>query len=107
MMAQLGPLPEPSADYALEMKWDGVRALAYVENRALRLISRNGHDVTVAYPELYPLAGATGGHNCVLDGEIVAFDEEGRPSFSALQPRMHQRHPERITQLVSCCLVPH
>ncbi|GAA4556468.1 non-homologous end-joining DNA ligase [Planotetraspora kaengkrachanensis] len=100
MMAQLGPLPEPSADYAHEMKWDGVRALAYVENRALRLISRNGNDVTVAYPEVYPLAGSTGGHNCVLDGEIVAFDENGRPSFSALQPRMHQRHPERITQLV-------
>jgi len=104
MMAQLGALPERDADYGHEMKWDGVRALAYVEGRALRLISRNGNDVTVAYPEVFPLAGATGGHDCVLDGEIVAFDEAGRPSFEALQPRMHQRNRDKITQLVK--LVP-
>ncbi|GAA4586364.1 hypothetical protein GCM10023194_32340 [Planotetraspora phitsanulokensis] len=103
-MAQLGPLPERGADYGHEMKWDGVRALAYVEARALRLVSRNGNDVTVAYPELFALAGATGGHDCVLDGEIVAFDEAGRPSFGALQPRMHQRNRDRIAQLVR--LVP-
>ncbi|GAA1299684.1 hypothetical protein Psi02_63090 [Planotetraspora silvatica] len=103
-MAQLGPMPEQDAEYGQEMKWDGVRALAYVENRALRLISRNGNDVTVAYPEVYALAGATSGHDCVLDGEIVAFDEAGRPSFAALQPRIHQRNPDKIPQLVR--LVP-
>ena len=101
MTAQLGRLPERGADYGHEMKWDGVRALAYVENRALRLLSRNGNDVTVAYPELFALAGSTGGHDCVLDGEIVAFDEEGRPSFEALQPRMHQRNRDKIARLVS------
>ncbi|MEV7969877.1 non-homologous end-joining DNA ligase [Sphaerisporangium sp. NPDC088356] len=101
MLAQLGPLPPPGEDDAWghEMKWDGVRALAYVENSALRLISRTGKEVTVAYPELYALAGAVGGHDVVLDGEIVAFDEAGRPSFSALQPRMHQRREERVRKL--------
>ncbi len=101
MLAQLGPLPPPGEDDAWghEMKWDGVRALAYIEDAALRLISRNGKEVTVAYPELYPLAGAVGGHDVVLDGEIVAFDEAGRPSFSALQPRMHQRREERVRRL--------
>ncbi|ETK37723.1 non-homologous end-joining DNA ligase [Microbispora sp. ATCC PTA-5024] len=101
MMAQLGTLPDDDAAWSHEMKWDGVRALAYVENRALRLVSRNGHDITTAYPELYAMAGATGGRDVVLDGEIVAFDEAGRPSFGALQPRMHQRQPARIAQLVA------
>ncbi|MEV6982784.1 non-homologous end-joining DNA ligase [Sphaerisporangium sp. NPDC051017] len=102
MLAQVGPLPAPDVDQAWghEMKWDGVRALAYVQNGALTLISRNGKDVTTAYPELYALAGAVGGRDVVLDGEIVAFDEAGRPSFSALQPRMHQRDPARVRHLV-------
>ncbi|MEU8198248.1 non-homologous end-joining DNA ligase [Microbispora amethystogenes] len=100
MMARLGPLPEPQGDYAHEMKWDGVRALGYVEDGTLRLVSRNGRDITPAYPEIAGLAGATGGQATVLDGEIVAFDERGRPSFEALQPRMHQRDPLRIRHLV-------
>ncbi|GGO11333.1 ATP-dependent DNA ligase [Microbispora rosea subsp. aerata] len=100
MMAQPGRLPEPGGDYAYEMKWDGVRALGYVEDGTLRLVSRNGRDITAAYPELAGLAGATGGHAAVLDGEIVAFDRRGRPSFEALQPRMHQRNPLKIRQLV-------
>jgi bifunctional non-homologous end joining protein LigD len=100
MMARLGPLPEPDSDYAHEMKWDGVRALGYVEDGTLRLVSRNGKNVTVAYPELAGLAAATGGHAVVLDGEIVAFDQQGRPSFEALQPRMHQRDPLKIRQLL-------
>lgn len=102
MVAQLGPLPGPAEQeaWAVEMKWDGVRCLAYAEDGALRLLSRNGRDVTLAYPELYPLAGAVGGHDVVLDGEIVAFDEAGRPSFGALQPRMHQRNTARVAELV-------
>ncbi|GII76425.1 ATP-dependent DNA ligase [Sphaerisporangium rufum] len=101
MLAQLGPLPPAGEEEAWghEMKWDGVRALAYVEDAALRLVSRSGKDVTVAYPELYPLAGAVQGRAVVLDGEIVAFDDAGRPSFSALQPRMHQRRAERVRRL--------
>ncbi len=101
MLAQLGPLPPPGEEDAWghEMKWDGVRALAYAEDAALRLISRTGKEITVAYPELHALAGAVGGHDVVLDGEIVAFDEAGRPSFSALQPRMHQRREERVRKL--------
>ncbi|MER6947063.1 non-homologous end-joining DNA ligase [Nonomuraea sp. NPDC000554] len=101
MLAQLGSLPPPAQEdrWCTEMKWDGVRALAYVEGRALRLTSRNGKDITPAYPELYPIAGAVGGHDVVLDGEIVAWDEQGRPSFGALQPRMHQRNPAQVAEL--------
>jgi bifunctional non-homologous end joining protein LigD len=102
MMAQLGSLPSSDEEdrWGFEMKWDGVRALAYVQSGAVRLISRNAKDITVAYPELAMIAGAVGGQDVVLDGEVVAFDEEGRPSFEALQPRMHQRHADRIARLV-------
>ncbi|WP_113700057.1 non-homologous end-joining DNA ligase [Nonomuraea lactucae] len=102
MLAQLGTLPPPAQHHlwSAEMKWDGVRGLAYVEAGALRLMSRNSKDVTLAYPELYPMAGAVGGRDVVLDGEIVAFDDAGRPSFGALAPRMHQRSPAKVAELV-------
>lgn len=102
MLAQPGTLP-PTARHPLwsaEMKWDGVRGLAYVEAGTLRLMSRNAKDMTLAYPELYPLAGAVGGRDLVLDGEIVAFGDDGRPSFGALAPRMQQRDPARVTELL-------
>nr|WP_055503053.1 non-homologous end-joining DNA ligase [Nonomuraea pusilla] len=100
MLAQLGTLPSVQGpEWAVEMKWDGVRALAYVEDGAVRLVSRNGRDITPAYPELQLMAGATGGRAAVLDGEIVAFDDAGRPSFGALQPRMHQRRPMAVAEL--------
>ncbi|MEU8144098.1 non-homologous end-joining DNA ligase [Nonomuraea sp. NPDC048901] len=100
MLAQLGSLPSVRGDkWAVEMKWDGVRALVYLEDGGVRLLSRNGKDVTAAYPELQLMAGATGGRPAVVDGEIVAFDDAGRPSFGALQPRMHQRHPAKVAEL--------
>jgi bifunctional non-homologous end joining protein LigD len=100
MLAQLGSLTSVRGDaWAVEMKWDGVRALVYLEGGAVRLMSRNGKDITVAYPELQLMAGASGGRATVLDGEIVAFDEAGRPSFGALQPRMHQRNPAKVAEL--------
>ncbi|MFI9590884.1 non-homologous end-joining DNA ligase [Nonomuraea sp. NPDC052265] len=100
MMAQLGTLTSVQGPgWAVEMKWDGVRALAYVEGGSVRLMSRNNKDITAAYPELQLMAGSTGRHAAVIDGEIVAFDETGRPSFAALQPRMHQRNPATVAEL--------
>ena len=100
MLAQLGTLTSvQGADWAVEMKWDGVRALAYLQGGAVRLMSRNAKDITPAYPELQLMAGAARGHAAVIDGEIVAFDETGRPSFEALQPRMHQRNPAAVAEL--------
>ncbi|MEV5324086.1 non-homologous end-joining DNA ligase [Nonomuraea sp. N2-4H] len=100
MLAQPGTLTAVQGPgWAVEMKWDGVRALAYIEDGAVRLMSRNAKDITPAYPELQLMAGATGGRDAVIDGEIVAFDETGRPSFEALQPRMHQRNPAAAAAL--------
>ena len=78
------------------MKWDGVRAIAHSQPGRLRLLSRNGNDVSAAYPELRALNRALGSHSAILDGEIVAFDEAGRPSFEALQPRIHLRGESAI-----------
>ncbi len=89
MLARTGPLPADEDGWAYEIKWDGVRAIAYSQPGALRLESRNLNDITDTYPELGRLNRALSSHSAVLDGEIVAFDGENRPSFSALQPRMH------------------
>jgi bifunctional non-homologous end joining protein LigD len=81
-------IPEPDSAWAAEFKWDGVRAVAYVSAGRLRLLSRNERDMIRAYPELAELARQGGPRDLVLDGEIVAFTG-GRPSFAALQRRMH------------------
>lgn len=89
MLATAGDLPTDEEGWAFELKWDGIRALAFIEGGRLRLVSRNGRECTDAYPELAGLAAALGSRQVVLDGEVVAFDADGRPSFEALQPRVH------------------
>lgn len=88
--------PDPANDWSLEMKWDGIRAIAVVDDGAVRLISRNDNELTPTYPELDALARAVGPGRTVLDGEIVAPDERGRPSFSRLQQRMGLTRPEDV-----------
>ncbi len=82
-------LPPDDARWAYEIKWDGVRAIVYSEPGRLRLESRNHNDITAAYPELRALNRALSSHRAILDGEIVAFGEDGKPSFGRLQSRMH------------------
>src|SRR6476620_10290186 len=89
MLARAGPLPRDDDGWAYEIKWDGVRAIAYSEPGRIRLESRNGNDITGGYPELRAMNRALSSHSAILDGEIVAFDERGRPSFGRLQTRMH------------------
>jgi bifunctional non-homologous end joining protein LigD len=89
MMARLAKLPADEEGWAYEVKWDGVRAIAYSTPGELRLQSRNLNDVTARYPELQRLNRELGSLSAILDGEIVAFDEQGKPSFERLQGRMH------------------
>ena len=89
MLAAPGEPPRYHREqWAVEFKWDGVRALAFISGGGLRLVSRTGKDITATYPELAGLAAAVGREQALLDGEIVAFSG-GRPDFEALQPRMH------------------
>lgn len=78
-------LPQ-GADWTYEFKWDGVRALYDSSMSGVRMFSRRGNEITVAYPEL----AAAGLGDALVDGEVVAF-VDGRPSFEALQSRMHVR----------------
>ncbi len=89
MLARAGSLPAEERGWVYEIKWDGVRAIAYSEPGQLRLESRNLKEITGQYPELGRLNRALSSHAAILDGEIVAFDERGLPSFAALQRRMH------------------
>ena len=96
MLASPGGLP-PAAeddDWGYEFKWDGVRALARVTDGRVQLFSRRSTDITVRYPEVTRAPAALAGHSGLVDGEIVALDDQGRPDFGALQNRMHRTGPE-------------
>jgi bifunctional non-homologous end joining protein LigD len=99
MLARSGPLPADDARWAYEIKWDGVRAIAYAEGGRMRLEARSGRDITPRYPELRELGRALAGRDAVLDGEVVAFDGDGRPSFQKLQGRMHLTSEHAVRRL--------
>jgi bifunctional non-homologous end joining protein LigD len=88
-------LPKDDGRWAFEMKWDGIRLVARVDG-GLTLMTRNRIDATGRYPELGALASQLGGHAVLLDGELVAFDDAGRPSFEALQQRMGLEGGRRV-----------
>jgi bifunctional non-homologous end joining protein LigD len=94
-------LPRDDDKYGYEFKWDGVRAIVYVDGGRPRVLSRNDRDVTASYPELRVMAEALGSRRVVLDGEIVAMDASGRPSFEALQSRMHVTNAAQVRRLVA------
>ncbi|MFP5363522.1 MAG: DNA ligase D [Thermoleophilia bacterium] len=89
MLAKAQGLPADDENWAYEIKWDGVRTIAYSEPGRIRFESRNHNDISHSYPELKAINRALSSHRAILDGEIVAFDENGRPSFGRLQGRMH------------------
>jgi len=98
MMATLSLLPDDEDEYAFEVKWDGMRAVAFSEPGRLRLETRTLRDITAGFPELNRLQRQLGARRAVLDGEIVAFDEAGRPSFQQLQGRMHLANRSQVTR---------
>src|ERR1700730_7108985 len=101
MLATLGDHPFSDPNWLFEIKWDGVRALARIENGALALRSRNSIDITKRYPELASLPDALAARQAILDGEIVALDAQGHSDFELLQERMHVRAPSEslVTQI--------
>ncbi len=93
MLATLGQLPAPPG-WGYEFKWDSVRVVVYLDGGRIRAASRNDRDVIGGYPELRALLGRfPRRRRVILDGEIVALDPKGRPSFGLLQQRMHVRTP--------------
>jgi bifunctional non-homologous end joining protein LigD len=105
MLAKAGPVPSAreDADWAYEIKWDGVRAVVFSEPGRMRFVTRNGNDITPRYPELHRMNRALSMHRAILDGEVVAFEENGphppKPSFGALQGRMHLTREAQVRRL--------
>lgn len=95
LASPIAALPD-GPGWAFEFKWDGVRALLDSSEHGVRITSRNGNDVSAAYPELVALAGDAG--DALVDGEIVALSD-GRPSFESLQARMHVRSAAQARRL--------
>jgi bifunctional non-homologous end joining protein LigD len=89
MLATAGDLPDDDARWAYEIKWDGIRSILFVEGGRVRALSRNDLDVTSSFPELADIGEFLGLTTCVLDGEVVALGEDGKPNFARLQRRMH------------------
>ncbi len=92
MKATSGELPAGEG-WAYEVKWDGMRALCFVDGSSLRVQSVNERDVTASWPELAGLPDALPVTTALLDGELVATDADGRPDFGRLQQRMHIANP--------------
>ncbi len=87
MMATPGDKPFDDPAWLFEIKWDGYRAAAFLEQGKVRLVSRNQNDLTGRFPELHDLPQLVNGKTAILDGEVVALDETGRSSFSLMQQR--------------------
>ncbi len=98
MKAVTGELPISRTggdSWAYEIKWDGMRIVALLDDDGVRLKSAAGNDATIAYPELAGLTSLLDGfESIILDGEVVALGQEGTPSFAALQHRMHVSDPK-------------
>jgi bifunctional non-homologous end joining protein LigD len=89
MLATACEEPPRGPEWAYEMKWDGYRAIVGIEGGHVRVASRRGNDLTAKYPELEPLAASVPVDDVVLDGELVVLDDDGSPSFHAIQEHKH------------------
>jgi bifunctional non-homologous end joining protein LigD len=87
MLAESIAKPFDDPDWLFEIKWDGYRAIAFIENGEVRLVSRNQNELTARYPELKDMPDFIKAKTAILDGEVVALDADGRASFSLMQQR--------------------
>ena len=94
-LASLSDNPFSNPDWLFEVKWDGVRGLAYLSDGEVSVRSRTGREIAPEYPEVGDLANQLDAGEAVVDGEIVALDESGRSNFQKLQSRSGVRNPSR------------
>src|SRR5262249_41158954 len=96
MLATLSEQPFSRPGWLFEIKYDGVRVIAERKGEQVRMLGRSGEDITLRYPEIAEALRGWSVEHAVLDGEIVAYDESGRPSFARLQKRMLLSRPRDI-----------
>lgn len=102
MLATLVDEPFSDPDWLFETKWDGVRAICFIDRKhRARFVSRNQIEMTAQYPELANIPASVDASEAILDGEIVALDEHGVSRFQLLQPRLGRKNEGEIRQLAS------
>lgn len=99
MLAVAVEKPPEGPKWLYEVKWDGVRAMCYVEGGRIRMFSRNGNSFDRQFPELTVVPHYLAAETAVVDGEIAVLDEKGRSNFGLIQPRLHQTDPNSIAHL--------
>ena len=99
MIATLADAPPRGDDWLFEVKWDGVRAIAFIENEEVRLHSRSGLRCERQYPELAVIPHRVAARQAVLDGEIAVLDEKGVSRFHLIQPRIANADPNAMAHL--------
>jgi len=99
MTAMLADRPPRGDDWLFEVKWDGVRAIAFVDNEAVRLQSRSGLRCERQYPELAVIHHQIAARQAILDGEIAVLDEKGVSRFHLIQPRIANSDPNAVAHL--------
>lgn len=96
MLAEIGEQAQTDPQWLYEPKVDGYRVIAFVQDGTVRLQSRRGIDLTTAFPEIVADLAAQAVDSMIVDGEIVALDASGRPSFNALQNRRELKTPQEL-----------
>ena len=91
--------PPDGANWVYEIKWDGVRAICYIEDGHIRMVSRNGNSFDRQYPELSVIPHHIAAETAILDAEIAVLDEQGRSRFGLIQPRIHQTNAKEVAHL--------
>lgn len=99
MAASLGDRMPAGGNWLYEIKWDGVRALCFIEKGELSILSRTGNRCDRQYPELSVLPHHVRASTAIIDAEIAVLDDQGRPRFYLIQPRIHQTDPNSIAHL--------
>ena len=99
MMASPADRPPAGSNWVYEIKWDGVRAICYIEDGRIRMVSRNGNSFDRQYPELSVIPHNVAAETAILDAEIAVLDEQGRSRFELIQPRIHQTNANEVAHL--------
>jgi bifunctional non-homologous end joining protein LigD len=99
MLATIANKPPAGSSWVYEIKWDGIRALSFIEDQQVRIFTRNGNRCDSQYPELLTLPHFVSADSAIVDAEIAVLDEKGRSRFSLIQPRLHISDPNSISHL--------
>ena len=99
MKAALATTPPRGDEWLFEVKWDGVRAICFIDQESLRLVSRTGHSCEKQYPELSVIPHYIAAQQAILDGEIAALDEKGAARFELIQPRIAQSDANAVSHM--------